>query len=140
MLAPGTQSWSMRLVGGADLASADSRTLQTSSNLAGTGNVVLNDPFKVNLTGSGSPSNGVSVVRTGTGDLEILAGGNYTQSSPFGVYTAGTAIAETGTPANSDYNRERSLMPDGTVLGAANPALQIHAPQFAVHVLQRARR
>ncbi|MCA6125233.1 hypothetical protein J6500_25550 [Bradyrhizobium sp. WSM 1704] len=31
-----------------------------------------------------------SVLRTGTGDLELLAGGNYTQDSLYGVYTAGT--------------------------------------------------
>ncbi|MDI4233284.1 filamentous hemagglutinin family protein [Bradyrhizobium sp. Arg237L] len=124
MLAPGTQSWSMRLVGGADLGSADGRILQTSSSLAGAGNVVLSDPFTVNLQGTGSPSAGFSVVRTGTGDLEILAGGNYTQSSPFGVYTAGTAVAETGTPANDPFNVARGRMPDGTVLGAANSAYE----------------
>jgi filamentous hemagglutinin family protein len=122
MLAPGSQSWSMRLVGGADLASADSRTLQSVTSLAGSGNVVLNDPFNIDLVGTGSPSAGVSVIRTGTGDLEILAGGDYRQDSPFGVYTAGTAIFATGTAANDPYNVGRGLMPDGTVLGDGNSA------------------
>ncbi|WP_163317580.1 hypothetical protein, partial [Enterobacter hormaechei] len=64
MLAPGTQSWSFRLVGGADLASADSRSLQTAGALAGSGNVVLNDPFNVTIN---KPTTvGVSVLRTGT--------------------------------------------------------------------------
>ncbi|WP_454621030.1 filamentous haemagglutinin family protein [Bradyrhizobium cenepequi] len=119
MIAPGTQSWSMRLVGGADLASADSRALKTADSLAGSGNLVLNDPFQVTLVGA-TPTTGVSVVRTGTGDLELLAGGNYEQKSPFGVYTAGTAIKETGTAANEPYNLGRGKQSDGTVLGAAN--------------------
>ncbi len=119
MLTPGTQSWSMRLVGGADLGSADSRGLMSMTALqsSGSGNVVLNDPFSIGLTGTGGPSVGVSVVRTGTGDLDILAGGNYQQSSPFGVYTAGSAIT-----VDAAYNVGRATLPDGTVLGAANSA------------------
>ncbi len=115
----------MRLVAGADLAAADSRVLQTSANLGNSGNVVLNDPFTIGLAGSAAPSAGVSVVRTGTGDLEILAGGNYQQQSPFGVYTAGTAIA-----VDSVYNVDRGKVPDNTVpdgssvLGAANAAYE----------------
>ncbi|MFN5487655.1 MAG: filamentous hemagglutinin family protein [Bradyrhizobium sp.] len=118
MLAPGTQSWSFRLVGGADLASADSRSLQTAGALAGSGNVVLNDPFNVTIN---KPTTvGVSVLRTGTGDLEILAGGNYDQQSPFGVYTSGTAVRETGTAANDPYNLARGRLTDGTLLGSDN--------------------
>ncbi|WP_076866829.1 filamentous haemagglutinin family protein [Bradyrhizobium mercantei] len=118
MLAPQMQSWSMRLVGGADLASADGRALQTADSLAGSGNVVLNNPFNVTTNKPTTP--GVSVVRTGTGDLEILAGGNYDQQTPFGVYTAGTAIRETGTAQNDPYNISRGKFFDGTLLGAAN--------------------
>jgi filamentous hemagglutinin family protein len=119
MLAPGSQSWSMRLVGGADLAGVDSRALQSVSTLSGSGNVVLNDPFNVNLAGTGNPSPGVSVVRTGTGSLEILAGGNYQQTSPFGVYTAGTAIT-----VDAAYNIGRATLPDGSVMGQANAAYE----------------
>ncbi|MCC8962179.1 filamentous hemagglutinin family protein [Bradyrhizobium sp. Pear76] len=122
MLAPETQSWSMRLVGGADLAGADSRMLQTANALAGSGNVVLNDPFSVTI--NKPTTTGVSVVRTGTGDLEILAGGSYDQQSPFGVYTAGTAIKETGTAANDPYNLDRGVLTDRTVLGSANASYQ----------------
>ncbi len=114
MQAPGAQSWSMRLVGGADLAGVDSRALQATTQLAnGTGNVVLSDPYTINLIGTGTSSVGVSVVRTGTGSLEILAGGSYRQDSPYGVYTAGTAIAVDGT-----YNIGRALAADGTVFGS----------------------
>ncbi|MGO4712703.1 filamentous haemagglutinin family protein [Bradyrhizobium sp. 2TAF24] len=117
LLAPGTQSWSMRIVGGADLAGADTRALQAASSLAGVGNVVLNDPFLVTISGTGTPRPGVSVVRTGTGSLEILAGGNYQQASPFGVYTAGSAIA-----VDPAYEAPRGHLVDGTVLGSANAA------------------
>jgi filamentous hemagglutinin family protein len=122
MQAPGAQSWSMQLVGGADLSGADSRALLPASNpaiAAGGGNVVLNDPFTVSLAGPGSvPSEGVSVVRTGTGNLEILAGGSYRQDSPYGVYTAGTAVPETGTAANAPYEIGRSTIDDGSLSGS----------------------
>jgi filamentous hemagglutinin family protein len=122
MQAPGAQSWSMRLAGGADLTGADGRALRTAASLAaGAGNVVLSDPFTVSLAGDGaSQRDGVSVVRTGTGNLDILAGGSYRQDSPYGVYTAGTAVAETGTAANAPYDLPRGTMADGTVLGTAN--------------------
>ncbi|WP_050470443.1 filamentous haemagglutinin family protein [Herbaspirillum chlorophenolicum] len=126
MLAPGSQSWSMRLVGGADLSGADSRALQSLSALtaAGSGDVVLNDPFDINVYGSGNKGAGISVIRTGTGDLEILAGRDYQQKSLYGVYTAGTSIAATGSAVNVAYNLGRALLPDGTVLGAANAAYE----------------
>ncbi len=67
LLAPGSQSWSMRFVGGADLTAADTRSLQTADALAGAGNVTLNDPHF-----SGTPTNEItSVVRTGTGNQKF---------------------------------------------------------------------
>ncbi|MDE1172717.1 MAG: filamentous hemagglutinin N-terminal domain-containing protein, partial [Parvibaculaceae bacterium] len=121
MLAPGSQSWSMTLVSGADLSAANTHILQMSADLDGTGNLTLYDPHYMTpqLT---KPL--PSVIRTGTGDLEIFAGGNYEQQSPFGVYTAGTAIAETGTAANDPYNLDRGTLSDGTIFGAANSAYE----------------
>ncbi|WP_233022236.1 filamentous haemagglutinin family protein [Rhodopseudomonas boonkerdii] len=121
MLTPGSQSWSMRFVAGADLNSADSRALQSAAALASGGNVTLNDPFQINLRGTGKPGTGVSVVRTGTGDLEILAGGDFDQASPYGIYTAGTAAAGTD---SAPFNLGRGTTSDGTVLGAANGAYE----------------
>ncbi len=86
MLAAGSQSASIRLVGGADLSSADTRGLRSVHALGDVGNVTLNDPR--NSNSSGNPI--FSVIRTGTGDLDILAGGDVSQQSTFGVYTAGT--------------------------------------------------
>ncbi|MBN4666244.1 filamentous haemagglutinin family protein [Pandoraea nosoerga] len=119
MLEPGVQSWSMRLVGGSDLASPDSRAVHGAAQ---GGDIVLNDPFTVNVQGKGlgTPAAGISVVRTGTGDLELYAGGDYQQLSPFGVYTAGSPVAGTG--AGTAWNAPRALAPDGTYLGSGTPA------------------
>ncbi|WP_353189806.1 filamentous haemagglutinin family protein [Pandoraea pnomenusa] len=114
MLDPGMQSWSMRLVGGGDLTSADSRAVLGATQ---SGNIVLNDPFTINVLGkgAGNPGAGISVVRTGTGDLDLYAAGDYQQLSPFGVYTAGTSVAGTG--AGTAWNAPRALAADGTYLG-----------------------
>lgn len=116
MLAAGMQSWSMRLVGGADLAAADSRTLAAASRLDGRGNVILDGPGKV---GPSRQQSALSVIRTGTGSLDVLAGGDYVQKSLFGVYTAGTQVA--GTEA---WDQERARLADGTVLGIGNEAYE----------------
>jgi hypothetical protein len=89
MLAPGSLSASIRLVGGANLASADQRGLRTTRDLAGQGNVTLSDAA---YNSSLSPTY-FSVLRTGTGHLEILAGGSFSEATPYGVYTAGTSSA-----------------------------------------------
>ncbi|HEY8334805.1 MAG TPA: filamentous hemagglutinin family protein [Tardiphaga sp.] len=96
MQASGTQSASLRLVAGADLASADQRTLAAASALraigAGYGNLVLDAP----ITKDASTGNEVaSVIRTGTGSLDLLAGGDFRQNSLYGIYTAGTQVADT---------------------------------------------
>ena len=57
-----------------------------------------------------------SVLRTGTGDLDLIAAGNLSMDSPFGVYTAGTQSA------NIDplYNQPRGHLSDSnSVLGSA---------------------
>jgi filamentous hemagglutinin family protein len=104
MQSAGTQSASLRLVAGADLASADQRTLAAASRLravgAGHGSLVLDAPT------TRDPDTGneiASVIRTGTGSLELLAGGDFRQNSLYGVYTAGTQVA--GTDA---YNKTAS--------------------------------
>ncbi|MFJ4142615.1 filamentous haemagglutinin family protein [Pseudomonas sp. NPDC089734] len=52
-----------------------------------------------------------SVLRTGTGDLELLSAGNLTMNSLYGVYTAGTS-----TTVASEYNQARGrngkVLPD----------------------------
>ncbi|VFR16913.1 Filamentous haemagglutinin family outer membrane protein associated with VreARI signalling system [plant metagenome] len=112
MLAPGSLSWSMRLVSGADLDAADARALRASADLDGRGDLVLDVRGRI---GPQRAQEAVSVIRSGTGDLELLAGGSYRQESLFGVYTAGTQIE--GAQA---WDAGRARHADGTVLGAEN--------------------
>ncbi|SAI68431.1 Heme:hemopexin utilization protein A [Bordetella ansorpii] len=89
MLAAGSLSASLRLVAGADLGSADSRAVQSAAALNGGGNLRLNDPA---YTSAGNGSS-FSVLRTGAGSLDLLAGGSFSEATPYGVYTAGTQSA-----------------------------------------------
>ncbi|TMU66212.1 filamentous hemagglutinin N-terminal domain-containing protein [Pseudomonas fluorescens] len=57
-----------------------------------------------------------SVLRTGTGDLDLIAAGNLSMASPFGVYTAGTQSAD----VDPRFNQKRAHLSDnGSVLGSA---------------------
>ena len=58
-----------------------------------------------------------SVLRTGTGDLDLVSGGDLRVDSLYGVYTAG--MSSTPTSAGDPFNLPRSRNVDGTVL--ANP-------------------
>lgn len=55
-----------------------------------------------------------SVLRTGTGDLDLVAGGDFTMQSLYGVYTAGTPSASLG----AGFDLARGRLADGTVLQA----------------------
>lgn len=64
-----------------------------------------------------------SVLRTGTGDLDLIAAGNVAMRSPYGVYTAGMSTASLADAAAFDRARSRSH--DGTtVLGSAGSAYE----------------
>lgn len=165
MLEEGAQSWSIRLVAGADTEAADSRLLQphpVSGNLRladshygmyGQAAVVWTEEGSVGWFGddsmTGQPidfaginypevctdfpefcstqgdaytlvsgsSTRFSVIRTGAADLDLLAAGNLSMESLFGVYTAGSASA--GTSANAPYNLKRALGSNDKVLGDA---------------------
>ena len=67
MLPAGTESWSLRLAGGADLASADTRALLPSMQLAGGGQVRLADlHYQQDLSGGRLGESPIfSVIRTG---------------------------------------------------------------------------
>ncbi|MGC5703345.1 filamentous hemagglutinin family protein [Pseudomonas sp. NFXW11] len=55
-----------------------------------------------------------SVIRTGTGDLQLLSAGNLSMDSLYGVYTAGTS--STATSAADPYNQPRNLGAGSKVL------------------------
>ncbi|WP_422086743.1 filamentous haemagglutinin family protein [Variovorax sp.] len=116
MLGEGTASWDLKLVAGADRGSADRRALDPASRgtirLADSHYLV--DPNSTGVAdGSSIAPSAFSVVRTGTGDLEMIAAGDIRMDSLYGVYTAGSA-----TPADAAYLRSRSMAPDGTSIGA----------------------
>jgi len=118
MLAPGMQSTSLRLVAGADLTAASNRILLAASTLGTAGNLLLNNT-QVSATGS----NGVpipSVLRTGTGSLDLLAGGSIKENSLYGIYTAGTDTGATGLAAGTympDHGGDLTLVAQGDVTG-----------------------
>ena len=58
-----------------------------------------------------------SVLRTGTGDLDISAGGNFSMLSPYGVYTAGTPTSLGNAALDARYNQARGLLAGNFVLG-----------------------
>nr|WP_049824679.1 filamentous haemagglutinin family protein [Rhodopseudomonas palustris] len=119
MLAPGAMSASIRLVGGADLASGDSRALLPADRLGNSGNIVLDDYHTHSPTKMGADvrqTEIASVIRTGTGDLDLLAGGSLTERSLYAVYTAGTQ--QDLASGNSAYiiNQPSIQLPSGTGL------------------------
>ncbi len=109
LLPAGSQSWSMNFVSGANLDAADVQSVQPLSTLnaqqggvfappaamtdTAPGSLLLDDQhyYEANAK-SGLFSVAFSVIRTGTGDLSLVAGGDIDQSSLYGIYTAGTEV------------------------------------------------
>ncbi|EZP37978.1 filamentous haemagglutinin family protein [Janthinobacterium lividum] len=178
MLAQGSQAWSLRLVGGADTAAADTRALRPHAKdahlmLADThygmgertsikpgtglpgkyiysaeaiemgfpeGEVNVDDlggeqfmlEYYANLVvkiADGTPPEEVtkdeparqllfSVLRTGMGDLDLLAAGDFDMRSLYGVYTAGTQSASPLVDGKDLFNLPRGLNAKGKLLGA----------------------
>ncbi|SFY32666.1 filamentous hemagglutinin family N-terminal domain-containing protein [Janthinobacterium lividum] len=178
MLAQGSQAWSLRLVGGADTAAADTRALRPHAKdahlmLADThygmgertsikpgtglpgkyiysaeaiemgfpeGEVNVDDlggeqfmlEYYANLVvkiADGTPPEEVtkdeparqllfSVLRTGMGDLDLLAAGDFDMHSLYGVYTAGTQSASPLVDGKDLFNLPRGLNAKGKLLGA----------------------
>jgi filamentous hemagglutinin family protein len=137
MLKRGSQSWSMRFAAGADIESADGRALRAASDLAASGKrgdlslsdrhylnpqLTVEDGFTTDWLDRMRAVQVFSVVRTGTGSLDLLAGGSYQQYSLFGVYTAGTPSETIGGTTPDGYNvydQPRAILAGGRNL--ANP-------------------
>jgi len=117
MLPAGSQSWDMRLVSGADITAADTRTLRSASGLNGAGNLTLSDSHYQLSSAARTAGPIFSVIRTGTGDLDMLAGGDVSMESLFGVYTAGTQSRTVGAVGTDPYNQPRGLSLNGSALG-----------------------
>ncbi|HDS1040521.1 TPA: filamentous hemagglutinin family protein [Stenotrophomonas maltophilia] len=63
-----------------------------------------------------------SVLRTGTGDLRLVAGADIAVNSLYGVYTAGSSTTALG--VDDAFNQARAVRPDGTVLGSLNGSFE----------------
>jgi filamentous hemagglutinin family protein len=122
MLPAGSLSWSMSFVSGANLASADQQAVLPRSVLDGgalaqqantadqaPGSLILDDQHYIaDSTTADRVSPAFSVIRTGTGDLSLVAGGDFDQSSLYGIYTAGTQDPlPGGATANAPYDSRR---------------------------------
>lgn len=115
MLPAGSQSWSIGLVSGANTASANRFAVQTTGALSGSGNMVLSDlHYTAPDQGPFIATPSISVIRTGQGSLTLASGGDITQYSLFGIYTAGTQSASVA----AAFNLPQAGAGDGTVLGA----------------------
>lgn len=116
LLAPGSQSWSFRLVAGADVTAADFRRVRPLETLGGdTGSLLLGRyappiPLPSNPNSPGSTSNlrqniipnFFQTIRTGTGDIDIAAARDVQFLNPLAtIYTAGT---QAGALANFDLS------------------------------------
>lgn len=123
MLSPGDLSWSIRLVAGADTSAADTRIVLPASQLASMatpnnpdpGSLTLSDLHYMDPTNSlVSLNENFSVLRTGTGYLDLIAGGSFSEESVYGIYTAGTQSS--GVTASFNLGRD-GLASDGTITG-----------------------
>jgi filamentous hemagglutinin family protein len=121
MLPNGSQSWSMNFVAGANLGSADSLAVLPKSVLSAggavpaaendsgaPGSLLLDDQHYANSNTGTDAIAAFSVIRTGTGDLNLVAGGDFDQSSLYGIYTAGTQTSADTVGTNTDgFNAAR---------------------------------
>jgi filamentous hemagglutinin family protein len=145
LLPAGDLSWSMSFVSGANLAAADSQavlpqtTLQAGAAPGTTpGSLVLSDPHYAETSGGAVGADvDFSVVRTGTGSLNILSGGSITEASLYGVYTAGTQSADVTAAYNQPLPSSGSSVlgsagdlpgPNGATYNAALTAYQANYP------------
>src|SRR5215471_13417383 len=98
------QSWSYKIVSGADLSAADVLRVQPLSNLPNdSGSLLLGTDAGTNISNPPGPGGVVDtailghyqVIRTGTGDIDIVAGRDVRFLNQFAtIYTAGTRVAD----------------------------------------------
>ncbi|MEQ1729869.1 MAG: filamentous hemagglutinin family protein, partial [Vicinamibacterales bacterium] len=99
LLTSTASSWSYRLAAGANLASADVLATRTLQELpAGTGNLRI-------AAGNPAASNGYTMIRTGTGSIDIAAAANVELGNAASmIYTSG--IAASGISFNGRFGSE----------------------------------
>lgn len=122
LLPAGNESWSYRLVAGADVGAADLLQVKPLSALGATAgsvllgrNAQLKGPIPAsNLAAQSIIPNYFQVIRTGMGDIEISAGRDIQLLSPLAaIYTAGTQADPL-----PNFDLPNLAYPTGTTLGA----------------------
>lgn len=63
-----------------------------------------------------------SVLRTGTGDLDLISGGDLKMQSLYGVYTAGMSSTSQANSQADDFNQPRTKASDDSYLGTSGAA------------------
>jgi filamentous hemagglutinin family protein len=142
MLPAGDLSWDMSFVAGANLGAASAASVLPSTTLNGgaftppstmtdaaPGSLLIDDQHNLVNTASASTSEpAYSVIRTGTGDLSLVAGGDVDQSSLYGIYTAGTQDP-LGNGQDAQFNAPRAPLGSAGALltGNTNVSQQIAA-------------
>jgi filamentous hemagglutinin family protein len=133
MLPAGSLSWSMNFVAGGNLGSANTLAVLPAAvlNAGGAvaaspndngapGSLLLDDQHNASSIDNADADAAFSVIRTGTGNLNLVAGGNFDQSSLFGIYTAGTQDSADSVGTNADgfnaaryaYGQDGGVLPD----------------------------
>ena len=119
LLPANAQSWSYNLASGADLTAADFHQVQTSPTLTAsgyTGSLQLGKnggvPSALNIGNDATTSSAIGnlyqVIRTGSGNIDIAAGGNVQLLNQFAtIYTAGTQLANSTLGNTFDIPRPR---------------------------------
>ena len=121
----GGSSSTYQLVAGANFSSADPLSVVANANA---GNVNLDGHFAVQYTVSGAPNNYTlefpTVVRTGTGSIDVVAAGDIDwqdSTAPAAVYTAGAPAAGTTADTSVAVAAPVAGAPDMLVTGQVNP-------------------
>lgn len=125
MLPAGALSWSLDFTAGGNLAGANPDALLPAATLdagglvaANTinqapGSLLIDDQHYATPSADGTRAvPAFSVIRTGTGDLSLQAGGSIDQSSLYGIYTAGSQdplpYSGTGPNPNRQFDVQRT--------------------------------
>ncbi len=113
-----TRSWSYRLVGGADMASADPMATVDAGRLgASGGNILVGRVYTYDPTVSGSsPATSPVTIRTGTGAISLGASRDVLLRDPdAAIYTAGRPLADpttvVGVAADGSTGTGRFVLP-----------------------------
>ena len=141
LLPANVQSWSYRLVAGADFSAVDFQQVEPLSLLAqSSGSLQLGKNYGNNVFGVSGPSALTStavatryqVIRTGTGDIDISAGRDVQLLNQFAtIFTAGTRVSDPTMGGTFDLPKTDPVGQSTGNLGVAQQARPGYLPQYS---------